>query len=120
MPNPASPSRPKPAQFPWLLLLPAISLMAGAGLTIWWGHSEPLSPEVPAASARSARVIPLPPEDGRLHSVTTGVEHGVQVFKIRVSASGDELVVDAKTGRLIEARPRHPTSPALTPGFLAP
>jgi len=51
--------------------------------------------------------------------VTTDVEHGVRVIKIRVSAGGDELVVDAKTGRLIEARPRRPSGPALRPGFLA-
>ena len=120
MPSSANPSRRESAQFPGLLLLAAISLLASGGLTVWWIQRESAHPEVPADSVRSPRVIPRPPDDGGLHSVTTAVEHGVQVIKIRVSAGGDELVVDAKTGRLIEARPRRPSSSALRPGFLTP
>ena len=36
-----------------------------------------------------------------------------------MTASGDELIVDGETGRLIEARPCKPTSGVATPGFLA-
>jgi hypothetical protein len=55
-----------------------------------------------------------------LHSVSFANENGTRVVKIRVSPDGDELIVDARTGRLIEARP--PRSTAGTPKgrFAAP
>ena len=46
--------------------------------------------------------------------MTTGVENGVRVIRNQVVAGGDELVIDAATGRLLEARPA-PRAPAAQP-----
>jgi hypothetical protein len=40
--------------------------------------------------------------------VERGVENGVPVIKIVVVPNGDELIVDAHTGRLLETRPAPP------------
>lgn len=42
-----------------------------------------------------------------IHSIVVAEEQGRQVVKLRVAAEGDELVLDAATGKLIEARPYH-------------
>jgi hypothetical protein len=67
--------------------------------------------------------LPLPPEvqgGVQLHNVTYGVEKGTRVVKIRVLENGDELIVDAETGRLLEARPFRPTAPPPMGRFAAP
>jgi len=75
----------------------------------------PVLPE-PALGRR-----PLPPRpEFTLHSVAYTTENGVRVVKIKVVESGDELVVDAATGRLLEARPSRPTAPPPVGKFAAP
>jgi hypothetical protein len=121
MPIPTT-DRPRESALPaWLLLPTAVGLLAGGGLAVTWANREPPAPEAPTTAARLARLLPQPTTDDRgVYSVTEAVEHGVRVLKVRVTAGGDELVVDAETGRLIEARPPRPTAAPLTPGFLAP
>ena len=72
----------------------------------------------------AARVsdLPRPPSvhDAELHTVAYGVENGTPVVKIRVKADGDELIVDANTGRLLETRPSRPTAPPPMGKFAAP
>jgi len=112
--------RPRETALPaWLLLPAAVGLLAGGGLAVSWAYREPTAPEV-AAAVRTARALPRPPDEAGVYAVTTAVEHGARVVKVRVTASGDELIVDGETGRLIEARPCKPTSGVATPGFLAP
>jgi len=105
----------------WLLLPAAVGLLAGGGVAVSWAYREPPAPAA-TASTRPARVVPLPPpsDERGVYSVTVTVEHGTRVLKVRVTPGGDELVVDAESGRLIEARPHKPASAPLTPGFLAP
>jgi len=67
MPNSASASRREPAQFPGLLLLAAIGLLASGGLAVWWVQRESPYAEAPTTGERSPRVIPVPPADGGLH-----------------------------------------------------
>jgi hypothetical protein len=45
--------------------------------------------------------------------VSYTIENGTRVVKIKVVESGDELIVDASTGRLLEARPGRPTAPPM-------
>ena len=121
MSNPATPRARESALPQWLILPAAVGLLAGGGLAASWVNREPAAPDRPAAGARPAAVLPQPPaDDDGMYSVTTDVEHGVRVVKIRVSAGGDELVVDAETGRLIEARPPRPATGPMTPTLLAP
>jgi hypothetical protein len=47
----------------------------------------------------------------RFHSVTTTEENGRSVVKLRVAPEGDEIIVDAATGRLLETRPYQPMQP---------
>jgi len=48
------------------------------------------------------------------------MENGTRVVKIRVVPNGDELIVDAATGRLLETRPSRPTAPPPMGKFIAP
>jgi hypothetical protein len=47
------------------------------------------------------------------------VENGVRVWKIRVTPGGDELIVDAATGRLLETRPGKPAPAPGRPMIIA-
>jgi hypothetical protein len=60
---------------------------------------------------------PIPPQ---LHGVTYAVENGTTIVKIKVIPDGDELIVDASTGRLIESRPSRPSAPPAMGKFAAP
>lgn len=112
--------RPRESALPaWLLVPAAIGLLVGGGLAVTWSYRDGPDPEA-AATPHVPRMVPRPVDDVGVYSVTSAVEHGARVVKVRVTASGDELVVDAETGRLIEARPVKPASGFLTPGFLAP
>ena len=106
----------------WLILPAAVGLLGGGGLAVTWANREGPAPgpAAPAVSAVPQRMLPLPPDPTGMYSVLNDVEHGVRVVKVRVSADGDELVVDAETGRLIEARPPRPATPPMTPTLLAP
>lgn len=59
-----------------------------------------------------ARILPQPPDtavavadvqNGPWNIVTDMLE-GIQIFRIRTHANGDELIVDAATGRLLAVR----------------
>ncbi len=66
------------------------------------------------------RALPMPGPEVTLHSVAFAIENGTRVVKIKVVETGDELVVDAATGRLLEARPSRPTAPPPVGKFAAP
>jgi hypothetical protein len=51
-----------------------------------------------------------------LQTVEYAVENGVPVIKIIAVPNGDELIIDAKTGRLLETRPAPPPSPTKVGG----
>jgi hypothetical protein len=123
MSKPANPT-PRESSLPaWLLVPAAIGLLVGGALAVHWANREPppqpRGPDGPMVGATLYDFTPPAPA-GRVYSVTNDVEHGVRVVKIRVSADGDELVVDAETGRLIEARPPRPATAPMTPTLLAP
>jgi hypothetical protein len=108
-------------------------LLIAGGAVIWSGRGED-NPTVPAQAdgpdhyvSGLARILPAPPVDGfgaatgpALHTVAYTVENGTRVVKIKVVETGDELVVDAITGRFIEARPGRPTAPPPRGKFAAP
>jgi hypothetical protein len=101
-----------------------LALAVGAGAAIWaFRDPPPARPTPPAGPAvLDGKALPVPGNDGAagLHSVTVGVENGVRVLKIRVTPGGDELIVDAATGRLLETRPARPAGPGLKPMAQAP
>ena len=110
IPSPGS----SPAFVSWGLALAASSLLLIGGGTILWSQSATSSaPPVEPFNGQLFVVtkdiqVPHFTPDGRptgLHSVSYAHENGTRVVKIRVSPEGDELIVDASTGRLIEARP---------------
>jgi len=129
----------------WGVALAATSVLLIAGGAVIWANREPPVGDItiaPGQVALTSRWIPPPIVDGDsrgllppvavcdgdssardnrgVHSVAYAVEHGTRVVKIRVVPDGDELVIDAATGRLIETRPTRPTAPPPVGKFLAP
>jgi hypothetical protein len=131
---------PRPAPSPlvsWGIALAAGSmLLIGGGAIVWSSHDpdptlvQPPADAYVAAGAKEIFVTdgaaiyrrPLPAaEPGpTFHSVAYTVENGTRVVKIKVVETGDELVVDAATGRLLEARPNRSTAPPPVGKFAAP
>ena len=120
---------PRPSSVPWGVALAALSVLIVGGGLIIWAHQDPSPPqsffvadpsrgpmsisaetapvEAPGFAARihgPDGVLPNPPAVG-VHSITLTQENGTKVVKIQVVAGGDEIVVDAVTGRVIETRP---------------
>jgi hypothetical protein len=103
-------------------------LLIGGGAIIWSNQGPDRDPTVspfvgapmPDEVALLKRELPGPPAHLPLHSVAFTVENGTRVVKIKVLETGDELVVDAATGRLLEARPNRPTAPPPAGRFAAP
>ncbi len=107
----------------WWLAPAAVGLLAVVGFGVYWSQPDRALDEVPPeAMDLPKRSVPPPFPDQLtgVHSVSTGDEHGVRVVRIQVVPGGDELVVDAATGRLIEARPARPVSPPGKPALFAP
>jgi hypothetical protein len=118
----------------WGVALAATSLLLiGGGAIIWSNQAESASglPAPPAAENEAEVIaggIKLPPrtipaaKDApfALHTVSFSMENGTRVVKIRVVPDGDELIVDAATGRLLETRPSRPTAPPPMGKFAAP
>jgi len=118
------------------LVLAALSLVLISGGVLIWNNRQPATdapgnqPSVedgsaPITTPRTSRRPPLPivdevPNQPSLHGVTYGVENGTAIVKIKVVADGDELIVDANTGRLIESRPSRPSAPPPLGKFAAP
>ena len=123
--------RPAPSSHvPWGVALAAGAMLLIGGGAIVWSNQRP-SPDDPMVPpyatgpgsdevALLKRELPLPPPHSPLHSVAYAVENGTPVVKIKVLETGDELVVDAATGRLLEARPSRPTAPPPAGRFAAP
>ena len=130
---------------PWGVAIVATSVLLIGGGAIIWAHREPAPTEIGVAPGGPPvtfrRVPPLIREDramleatavattdlpegtgasSGLHSVAYAVEHGTRVVKIRVVPNGDELVIDAATGRLLETRPSRATPPTPAGRFVAP
>jgi hypothetical protein len=113
------PTRPESSS--WWLAPAAVILFLMMGLGVYWvpGDAAPVEPPVGV----SMRVVPPPIIDppAGLHAVAAGEEEGVRVLRIQVVPGGDELVVDAATGRLLESRPAgRPTTPPGKPRLFAP
>lgn len=127
----ASSPAPRPSPVPWGVALAAASLLVIGGGAVIWAHREqpagmPDTPTTPPSGLPSASLrvdqapLPLPEPGSQLHAVNYGVENGTRVVKIKVTPNGDELVVDAATGRLLETRPTRPTAPPPMGKFAAP
>jgi len=132
------PPSARPSTLPLGFALAALSILLVAGGLIVWAHQDPS----PALTAGPGQVPPMPPvsetvevsvegpvlpsrlrvPDGvgpngaqpvvGFHSITLTKENGIRVVKIQVVAGGDEIVVDAASGRVLETRP---TRSAATP-----
>ena len=131
-------TRPAPSSHAsWGIALAAGSLLLIGGGTLVWSvrDQEPHAFRAGPPTAESAladptpvtdevavvrRALPLPPPGAGIHSVAFTVENGTPVVKIKVVPDGDELVVDAQTGRLLEARPSRSTAPPPVGKFAAP
>jgi hypothetical protein len=115
--SPRLPSRPW-----WVAPAAGLAVAAGAMAVLWALRERPAAPPAqPGPPAAGGKALPLPDGNGAgLHSVTAGVENGVRVLKIRVTPGGDELIVDAATGRLLETRPAKAAGPAVKPKAQAP
>lgn len=115
--GPASvpPPSPRPTRLArWLAPAAGMALAVGTGAVIWAFRAGPANPPpdagAPDASLPNQKMLPVPPAEGApgLHSVIPAMENGVRVLRIRVTPGGDELIVDAVTGRLLETRPARP------------
>jgi hypothetical protein len=130
-----SASSPSPTQslpLSWGVALAAICLFAIAGGAIVWSQRADDDPLARLANETSntrpviQRTRPQPPpgtidaKDNRLFSVSYSIENGTQVVKIKLIESGDEMVVDAATGRLLETRPSRPSAPPAIGRFAVP
>jgi hypothetical protein len=133
---------PRPAPSPlvsWGIALAAgTMLLIGGGTIVWSSRAQDPSLVYPPtdqpgpttavatdltvadADVVHRRQLPMPPAGLTLHSVAFTTENGTRVVKIRVVETGDELVVDAATGRLLEARPSRSTAPPPVGKFAAP
>src|SRR5215213_11128439 len=97
------PTSPRPAALPWWLAPTALVVLSAGVVAVLWAFRDPprdTPPDPGPAAAPNRKFLPEAPESGTLHSVTAGVENGVRVWKIRVTPGGDEMIVDAATGRL--------------------
>jgi hypothetical protein len=114
---PTEPNRLEPSS--WWLAPAAVVLLALVGLGVYGVPTDP-PPDPPAVSTRTVPP-PVPDDTAGLYAVSTGEEAGVRVVRIQAVPGGDELIVDAATGRLLEARPalRSPV-PAGKPRLFAP
>jgi hypothetical protein len=127
--------RPAPSSpVSWGVALAAGTLLLiGGGAIIWSGRDavpdqpEAVTAALPAVDGMATDVVPTykrqlpaPPSHLPLHSISFETENGARVVKIKVLETGDELVVDAATGRLLEARPSRPTAPPPAGRFAAP
>ena len=96
----------------WGVALAATSLLLIGGGAIIWTHpgQSASGPTVPPAGdgpefravglKLPPRAVPTPQESPfALHTVSFSMENGTRVVKIRVVPDGDELIVDAATGR---------------------
>jgi hypothetical protein len=131
MPNASTGPFRSPSLFWGAALIVTSLLTIGGGAIIWSNRDRApaiAKADPQAANAepqRSQRFLPRPEmvvdaRTTKLHEVAFAVENGTAVVKIKVVAGGDELIVDANTGRLIETRPGRPSAPPPLGKFAAP
>ncbi|WP_020469885.1 hypothetical protein [Zavarzinella formosa] len=122
------PSKPgQPPAIPLKLTVVAFTFLLLSGGLIIWGNI-PESAETPKLLephlvTKSHEVLVPQPDSNSigtshsrfgghpitaLHSFSYGEENGLKIVRIRLVADGDELVLDAVTGRLLESRPARP------------
>jgi len=117
----------------WGIGLAAVSLLAIVGGTIAWSQrDEDVAPVTSNEFVQAPdvvgtnRFLPQPPantiEAGKnnVYSVAQAVENGTPIVKIKVTPSGDEIIVDAATGRVLETRPSRPLGPGPMGRAVAP
>lgn len=116
----------------WGALLALTTVAIVGGVLIVYSHREPPRPTISLAPPADDSFLPRPESRvprqptlvelnrAGLYQVTRAVEHGTPIVKIKVVPDGDELIVDAATGRLLETRPSRPTAPPPMGKFAAP
>jgi len=109
--------------------LAAFGVILAAGFGLLWLDREPLTPKIDVNAQFVAHAgvstaltddmpvsTPLTP-----HSLAMVEENGKSVIKFQLRPDGDEIVLDANTGRFIEARPPSASRiPAAGGKFAAP
>jgi hypothetical protein len=109
----------------WGIALAAVSLLLIAvGTVVWYARddasfADDKSPGEPLMMSQRTPP-PMPPGGENIYSMVNATENGTRVVKIKVTPAGDELVVDAQTGRLLETRPSPPTPAPPVAKFAAP
>ena len=102
----------------WWPLAVTLSLSAVlVAIILWDREDKPLVPSMPNASPDAVaqsriRFLPPPPDAAEAisdapsmcYSVVSEQRDGAQVLRIRTHAEGDELIIDAITGRLVAVR----------------
>lgn len=126
-----SPDQNRQTSIPLWVSLTALTLLVAVGGAMIWANKadtpaddaggdqkfDPRIARLPVNSDLKSFAVdivkPLPPVvlPGNLHSFCFTEENGTKVVKIRVVPDGDEVVIDAKTGRLIETRVTKPMEP---------
>jgi hypothetical protein len=100
---------------PWWLA-PVVLGTVVVIVAAWWADRPPADagPAAlgPPPSAGNRKDLPRLAAGSTLYSVTYQMEHGTKVILIQTVASGDVLVVDAATGRLLDTRPPGPAPKA--------
>lgn len=115
--NQATGNSPRSTSIPWGVTLAALGLfMLGGGAIIWLHKEEqPSTPSVAMAHPSSSMMLDrvelqnmpgfVPNSAAAIHTITMTEENGTRVVKIQVVPGGEELIIDAATGRLLETRP---------------
>lgn len=112
----------------WGSVLTITSVLTIVGGFVVWSNNDDTR-EVAGIAGDEVRpmirAMPLPPPDQdvkspALHGLKYDVEKGLMVVKIQVVPDGDELIIDANTGRLLEARPGRAVTPGPMGKFAAP
>lgn len=130
-------SGPSPSSIPLSISVGGLALLFVIGGLIVWGsigdtpryspatqpseypqtiYSDELEPLVVRATVRSRSDVQKNHEESfslvsAIHSYSLHHENGKKIIRLKVLAEGDELVIDATTGKLIE---HHQPKPILT------
>lgn len=115
----------KPARRTWqsigaVLFGASVAAAVVALIVAYSGAEVPPPPSGPPTQVEAApvRVLPLPPQAEPVAHVIPNEFEGQPVLSIKTAAEGDEMLVDADSGRLVAVRDaegrvtRLPTAPA--------
>ena len=121
MTSPTTPRRSRSLHWGYALVA-LTALLATGGVILWLGDDDPV-PEIVNVPPELQPPARFPAPDGLanrpFHSMVLAEENGTQVVKFRLVEQGDEIVIDAATGRLIETRPYRPIAVPMPMGKLA-